>query len=202
MNHMNKAVDLSKTADLRRSGSKKGANTIKEEMDLAQTSDQDPDRGGGVESSPDAQLSTLIQPEKKCDKGAFREDELADKMGIARNTLRTIRKKHLTKDDDWIMDGNAVLLLPTAIEKLLRQLSLDQNDIPKKTPPHLLQVKKYWANKRMLGCVDPSGEDSIIQVVWVKDSAMFKPNQIIPVKWQKSRLILACRQPTTKGILK
>jgi hypothetical protein len=47
MNHMNKAVDLSKTADLRRSGSKKGANTIKEEMDLAQTSDQDPDRGGG-----------------------------------------------------------------------------------------------------------------------------------------------------------
>jgi len=51
MNHMNKAVDLSKTADLRRSGSKKGANTIKEEMDLAQTSDQDPDRGGGrVES--------------------------------------------------------------------------------------------------------------------------------------------------------
>jgi hypothetical protein len=199
---MVKAAEISKDPDLHRSGAKQGAKDEKLCREYIKDERQDPNPGGGVESIPDGVTSTLIQPEKKCDKGAFREDELADRMGIARNTLRTIRKKHLTKDDDWIMDGNAVILLPTAIEKLLRQLSLDKNDIPKKTPPHLLQVKKFWANKRMLGCVDPSGEDSIIQVVWVKDSAMFKPYQIIPVKWQKSRLILACRQPKTKGILK
>jgi hypothetical protein len=199
---MNKAVGSSIKAGLDKSESKRGATLIKEKTDPIQNEDINRERGGGVGQLSGADRSTLIHSEKKCHKGAYREDELADRMGLARNTLRDIRKKHLTVGDQWVFDGNAVLLLPTAIAVILRHLNLKTDDIPKKTPPHLLQVQKFWPNKRMLGCIDPYGSDKVIQVVWVNDSAMFKPNQIIPVKWKKSRLILACRQPHTKGILK
>ena len=202
MNHMNKAVGSSIKADFDKTESKSGATLIKEKSDATQIQDINRKPGGGVEALSGADRSTLIHSEKKCHKGAYREDELADRMGLARNTLRDIRKKHLTEGEHWVFDGNAVLLLNTALEVILRHLNLNIDDIPKKTPPHLLQVQKFWANKRMLGCIDPHGSDKVIQVVWVNDSAMFKPNQIIPVKWKKSRLILACRQPHTKGILK
>jgi hypothetical protein len=202
MNPLFRAVKVANTLQKSQNEAKHGARSMKNEKNGLNLTQDSQRGGGGLGSSTDAEEYTLIQPEKKCHKGAFREDELADRMGIARNTLRTIRKKHLTKGKHWIMDGNAVLLLQTAIDSLLRHLNLQTNDIPKETSPHLLQVTKFWANKRMLGCIDPSCDNQIIQVVWVRDSAMFKPNQIVPVKWQKGRLVLACRQPKTKGLLK
>ena len=195
-----------KTPKTSRSGAKSGAKRGQnKKIDLpADIKDERHFKagGGGSNRRRSADLDKLIQPQKKCDKGDFREDELADRMGLARQYLRDIRKKELTEGKDWVVEGNAVILRNTAINTIIRKLELELSDIPEKAPPHLFQIKKFWLNKHMVGAVDLDGNKDIINMVWVANADMFIINQIIPVKMQKDRWVLACRQPRTKGKLK
>lgn len=158
--------------------------------------------GGGLEPRRSADSDKLIQPQKKCDKEDYREDELADRMGLAREYIRQIRKNYLTEGKDWFIDRNAVILRPTAIELILTKLDLEYSDLPEKNPPSLFQIKKFWINKQLVGAVDLHGNKDILQTIWVANADMFIINQIIPVRLQKDRWVLACRQPRTKGKLK
>ena len=56
-------------------------------------------------------------------------------MGLARQYLRDIRKKELTEGEDWVVEGNAVILRNTAINTIIRKLELELSDIPEKAPP-------------------------------------------------------------------
>ena len=146
--------------------------------------------------------SKLIEPEKKCDKGDYSEDELADRIGLARQYLRNFREKYLTEDIEWFFIGRAVVWRSIALDGLLKFLRLDIDEIPGKAPPHLLQVKKMYTNIRLLGCVDPDGSEDVLNMVWVKNSKMFNLNQLIPAEFQGNRMVLACRQPRIKGKIK
>ena len=169
------------------------------------------DKGANFDPSPEDDWQKIIS-QAESDKPPFThmeriripENELAWRMGVPRQWLRDLRKKDLTEDIDWHIHGNAVILLHTAIDKILRQLNLDISEIPEKEPPRLFKVAKFWANPRLIGCTDPEPEavQSIIHTVWVRDSSMFNIHQLIPVVFQKDRWVLGCRQPRTKGKLK
>lgn len=184
---------------------KAGSGAVESKLESKQA---DPDHksdtctrgGGGTRARTGVGFTTLIEPQKKCDKGdCISEVELARRIGIARQALVNYRNKELTKGKDWILDDRAVLLRLTAVNKFLRHLNLNYNDIPKDETPILLQVKKHYRNVKLLGCVDPDGVVDGLQMVWVRNSAMFNINQLIPVCMRGNQLQLACRQPKTKG---
>ena len=133
-----------------KSGSKRGQN---KKIDLpADIKDERQFRtGGGSSRRRSADLDKLIQPQKKCDKGDFREDELADRMGLARQYLRDIRKKELTEGKDWVVEGNAVILRNTAINTIIRKLELELSDIPEKAPPICSKLRNFGLISTWLG---------------------------------------------------
>lgn len=218
----------SKTADPSKTRAKSGAKTKKRKPDLLKDVRLDNEGGEGSKPSRVASSNKLIQPQKKCHKGDTTDDwakiiervesngkppfrrlerysipehELAWRMGLPRQWLRNMRKKDLTEGKDWVTEGNAVILLHTAIETILRQLNLTNEDIPEEEAPRLFKITKFWANPRIIGCIDPDPEaiQSVLHSVWVRDSSLFNMHQLIPVYFKRDKWVLACRQPKKKG---
>ena len=140
-------------------------------------------------------------PFRRLERYSIPEHELAWRMGLPRQWLRNMRKKDLTEGKDWVTEGNAVILLHTAIETILRQLNLTNEDIPEEEAPRLFKITKFWANPRIIGCIDPDPEaiQSVLHSVWVRDSSLFNMHQLIPVYFKRDKWVLACRQPKKKG---
>jgi hypothetical protein len=154
---------------------------------------------GGIAGTP------LIQSQKKCDKGAISEAELAHRMGVAREYIRRLRTKHLTEGTDWLLSGRSVLLTDVGSQEILRNDGVEPGDVQPEVPPILVEVIKFWRNPDLLGRVrveTDKPKDATILSVWVRAAILFRKGQQIPIKRHNDRWVLAMRQPRTKGKLK
>tara|TARA_R100000808_G_scaffold1169_2_gene5526 strand:- start:16121 stop:16576 length:456 start_codon:yes stop_codon:yes gene_type:complete len=126
------------------------------------------------------------------------EKELAHRLGVTRNVLRSHRETDLVKNADWKKNGRVIEYTSAGVESLMKLLGVEgakneKNGVSERSRPKEMLVlvaegfhPRRFANSKMLPTVTKSGE-----AVWVrvKDNKNFRAidyrreRMELPVVW-------------------
>jgi hypothetical protein len=110
------------------------------------------------------------------------EQDLAKKIGVARDVVAEYRKAHLQRDKDWRIERKQVELSQDAIDKISTALGASTADPAHNTaPPQAVEITvlRLWPNPRLLQAKTAEGE---LVRVWVPKNKNFRPGMKIKAR--------------------